>query len=370
MTGAWLGEGAQQLGLPGQVRAESFLRLCDNQHPATGEKLTQRLKTTRQASYGVVPNRRIFFDFTFSPPKSVSLAALIGNDARVIEAHERSVRLALRELEEFAGTRVRRKGAELDRKAGNLTAALFSHDTSRALDPHLHTHCIVFNATFDGTEQRWKALQNREMLWAKKFAENVYYHELARELRAFGYTIADRSRGDFEIAGVSDALCERFSKRRLEIEAAADKLIREKPELAGGNLKKVRAKLATVERARKQKTLSRDDLRPLWEAQLSRDERTTLRNLRLSARRTADVPSISVQEAVSWAEEHLFDRRSVVPKFQVWQEALVRARGGAFDVRELKQLTAHRAYVRSQSDPGEVTLRDALRREYEIVRVV
>jgi hypothetical protein len=43
----------------------------------------------------------------------------------------------------------------------------------------LHTHCIVFNATFDPVENRWKALQNYELLRARKFAENVYYHELA-----------------------------------------------------------------------------------------------------------------------------------------------------------------------------------------------
>jgi len=36
---------------------------------------------------------------------------------------------------------------------------------------HLHTHCVVFNATFDPVEQRWKALQNYELLRARKFAE-------------------------------------------------------------------------------------------------------------------------------------------------------------------------------------------------------
>ena len=100
------------------------------------------------------------------------------------EAHARAVRLALREFEAFAATRVRTGGAQSDRLTGNFAAALFTHDTSRALDPHLHTHCIVFNATFDPVENRWKALQNYELLRARKFAENAYYHELARELRS------------------------------------------------------------------------------------------------------------------------------------------------------------------------------------------
>ncbi len=90
---------------------------------------------------------------------------------------------------------------------------MFTHDTSRALDPHLHTHCIVFNATFDAVENRWKALQNYELLRARKFAENAYYHEFARELRSFGYRIRNLPRGDFQIEGVPEELCERFSKR-------------------------------------------------------------------------------------------------------------------------------------------------------------
>src|SRR4030095_10459230 len=97
-------------------------------------------------------NRRIFYDFTFSPPKSVSLVALIADDRRVIEAHERAVRGALPEFEAFAATRVRMNRANDSRLTRNLVAALFTHDSSRALDPHLHTHCIVFNATLDPVE--------------------------------------------------------------------------------------------------------------------------------------------------------------------------------------------------------------------------
>jgi conjugative relaxase-like TrwC/TraI family protein len=209
-AGKWFGLAAQRLDLVGNVRAEDFLRLCENQHPVTGETLTQRLNTTRKEGGESAANRRIFFDFTFSPPKSVSIAGLLGNDDRIIEAHRRAVRAALREFEAFAATRVRVGGAQSDRLTGNLTAALFAHDTSRMLDPHLHTHCIVFNSTFDAVDNRWKALQNHELLRARKFAEAAYYHELTRELRGFGYRIRNRVRGDFEIEGVAEDLCERF----------------------------------------------------------------------------------------------------------------------------------------------------------------
>ena len=46
-AGEWIGVGAERLELGGKVRADDFLRLCENQNPATGETLTQRLNTTR-----------------------------------------------------------------------------------------------------------------------------------------------------------------------------------------------------------------------------------------------------------------------------------------------------------------------------------
>ena len=43
---------------------------------------------------GEVANRRVFFDFTFSPPKSVSIAALVGNDERIVAAYLRQPQTA------------------------------------------------------------------------------------------------------------------------------------------------------------------------------------------------------------------------------------------------------------------------------------
>jgi conjugative relaxase-like TrwC/TraI family protein len=369
IAGEWIGLGSERLELAGKVRAEDFLRLCENQHPSSGETLTQRLNTTRMESGDSAANRRIFFDFTFSPPKSVSIAGFLGKDERILEAHNRAVRLALREFEAFSVTRVRVGGAQSDRLTGNFAAALFTHDTSRTLDPHLHTHCIVFNATFDAVENRWKALQNHELLRARKFAENAYYHELTRELRGFGYRIRNRVRGDFEIEGVSEELSERFSKRHTQIDEALAKLLAEKPELAGANFQALRAQLATAERSRKQKDLSRAELLTLWEAQLSDAERASLRQLsKLPGNDLNEKKSVTVSETVQWAEEHLFDRNSVVRECQIWQEALGRARGEGFSVSQLKEFTQQRGYIRDAERPGEVTIREVLLREWEIVQ--
>ena len=95
MTGEWFGLGGERLGLSGKVRAAEFLRLCENQHPATGETLTQRFNTTRIEGSGKAANRRIFYDFSFSPPKSVSLVALAGEDGRIVDPPTARHHLAL-----------------------------------------------------------------------------------------------------------------------------------------------------------------------------------------------------------------------------------------------------------------------------------
>ncbi len=272
------------------------------------------------------------------------------------------MKLAVNELEQFAATRVRRAGTNADRVTGNMVAALFEHETSRALDPHLHTHCVVFNATHDAEENRWKALQNYQMLAAQKYVENVYYHELAGALRRYGYTVENSARGDFEIADVSRELRERFSKRHREIDAQLQRLLTEHPEKAGGNVSDIRERLAHKERSRKRQDMPRDRLRELWQEQLGDEDRATLK----LPKRSKKIPNVSVAEAVDWAEAHLFDRRSVVQEQEIWRYALERARGSALSVDSIKAETAARPYIRQEN--GKLTRRDVLGRELQIVR--
>jgi conjugative relaxase-like TrwC/TraI family protein len=370
VAGEWFGVGARSLGLKGIIREKDFLALCENQNRQSGDTLTQRTNTVREEDGKTTANRRIFYDFTFSPPKSVSVMALLADDKRIIEAHNRAIQIALTEFEAFAATRVRKNQADDTRITKNVVAGLFTHDTSRALDPHLHTHCIVFNATFDETEQKWKALQNYEMLRARKYVEAVYYHELIRDLRKCGYQIRSEPRGDFQIEGVDDSICRRFSKRHEQINEALDTLLKEKPELARANLKDLRERLATAERSRKIQNQNTAELQQLWEAQLTPDELKSLRQLTKGkvTRAVAVNPVAIAEEAVTWAEEHLFDRRSAVLEHTIWQEAIEHARNQDVSVADLKQVTAKRDYIRKLQDAQLITRRDVLAREWEIVK--
>ena len=83
VVGEWFGLGAQSLGLNGKIRETDFLALCENKCPKSGDCLTQRTNSVREQDGGTTANRRIFYDFTFSPPKSVSLLAFVADDKRI-----------------------------------------------------------------------------------------------------------------------------------------------------------------------------------------------------------------------------------------------------------------------------------------------
>ena len=101
---------------------------------------------------------------------------------------------------------------------------MFRHDASRALDPQLHTHFVVANATWDAQKQRMVALESRQMVEAIRYVGKVYQNELAREVQSLGYQVDEKRNAKgmiegFSIRGVSVDVCEKFSRRRAEVEA-------------------------------------------------------------------------------------------------------------------------------------------------------
>ena len=360
IVGEWLGQGAYDLGLSGAVGEKAFLALCEGRHPKTGEWLTQRHNTVRREKDRMIANRRIFHDFAISPPKSVSVVALY-QDPRIVGLHRQAVVVAMTELEKLAETRVR-KGKQLgDRLTGNMVAACFQHETSRELDPHLHTHCVVFNATFDPVEGRWKAVQTAGMYRAQKFAENLYFHELAKGLKTLGYKIENNAR-NFEIRGVPASVIARFSKRHEQIEAEAERQIAEGFK---GDVGELRTRIAHERRRRKIKNSTADELRAHWEKQLFPAERQALAVLGgpVTGKENADVRAV-----VAWADEHLFERRSVVNDYELMSAALARGRGQDFDLAELVQAIEQRGYIRDE-DGRKLISRELYRCEREIIRI-
>ncbi len=305
----WYGAAAEMLGLRGVCFREAFEALCTGRHPVTGEKLGVRDRGA---------GRRVCFFGQVSAPKDVSLACLVGGDQRIRTWWDEAVRDTLKEIEAVTATRVRQKGADEDRVTGNMAAAVVTHETSRKLDPQLHTHVCVLNVTFDAAENRWKSVQPAGFYRHQAFFREVCYNKLAEKMSAAGYELEHARKIGFTIKGVSSALREQFSQRRAQIlrEAAA----------AGATSQDALQAIASNSRDAKENATAAD-LRTEWLRQAGPDA-ATLRDIVASAdgsRRAAR--GLDAGAALGSAEAHLFERQSVVDERELLREALIAARG-------------------------------------------
>ncbi len=256
---AWAGRGAEELGLTGPVDADTFRQVLEGRVPdGSGRRLGKRVKDGEIVHR---PGR----DLTFSAPKSVSLAALVGGDARIVDAHDRAVAATLTWVEKNAAE-TRMKDPDTGRmvRVGNqkMVAATFRHDTSRNLDPQLHTHAVLANMV-QGNDGKWRTMANEGLYARQKLIGMLYRSELAAGLSKLGYGIEKtHADGRFEIAGVPRAAIEAFSTRRAEIEAAM--AARDLGSSADNPRLAERAALMT--RAVK-RDIDRDELRGVWRKQ-------------------------------------------------------------------------------------------------------
>jgi conjugative relaxase-like TrwC/TraI family protein len=372
VVGRWQGHGAELLGLGGQVKSEDFEALREGLNPATGEFLRQRQSADRIATDGTTQSHgRHLYDFTISAPKSVSIMAVVGGDKRLIDAHEKAVTEALQELEAYAATRVRRDGANTDRATSNLAIAVYHHDTSRELDPQLHTHAVAANLTYDGTEGRWKALQASGIYERRTYLTEVYRNSLARQVRSLGYEIENRrdekgrDRG-FEIRGVSQELLTKYSQRSRQRDEAIEEFTEKNGRPPTDNEVAV---LVRQTRADKLIEISTDELHSRQRSRLTKKEASALVGLRNQS--PARAPAIqSSRPSLQHAEDHVFERVSVARDHELLTEALRHGRGH-IDHSELKgTLTLQESSGAILRDRNEIATVSSLQREREMVDFV
>lgn len=307
LPGTWGGQLAQRLGLSGPVSVEAFHRLCENQHPLTGDRLTPRTRA----------GRRIGFDFNFHVPKSLTLLWSATQDNDIITALQQSVRLTMAELEQDAQTRVRKNGADHNRTTGNMVWGEFVHHTSRPTDTesppdlHLHVHAFVFNATYDPAEQCIKALQKGYIHEHAPYFQAVFHHHLARKIQELGYPIERTGKVGWEVRGVDRQLINRFSRRTQQIEAKAAELNITDPDAKG--------ELGAKTRQGKDKEASLQEIIDHTHSRMSPDELDQLRSCR---HQPPPIP-ISPHEALEYAVEHCFSRASVVTDREIVKHALI-----------------------------------------------
>lgn len=309
--GQWHGHGAQLLGLSGDVNQDEFFRLCENIHPETGERLTQRNKS----------DRRTITDVTFDVPKSVSLAYELGGDERVLDAVRSAVQETMSEMEGEAMTRVRKGGADELRRTANLVYGEFIHRTARPVngvpEPQLHVHCTVMNTTYDTVEERWKAVDISGLYRDKGYYQAAYHSRLASNLRELGYGI-ERDGNSFRLKGISAETCGKFSHRTAVIEAEAERL--------GIQDARTKGELGRLTREKKSKNpLSMSELKSEWLRRLSDAETNAIQGARTGHETTTPNAVQSMDHALL----HSFERASVVTEKELLKTALIQGVGNA-----------------------------------------
>jgi conjugative relaxase-like TrwC/TraI family protein len=233
------------------VGQEQIAAVLAGDHPATGEPVAgSRSRVTVAA-----------FDLTFCAPKSVSLLQALGGPdiaEQVEAAHARAVSEALGYLESRASAVKRHVGdLRVPVETGGVAAAAFRHHTSRALDPHLHTHVVVANLgrSVDGV---WSALDGRGFFAHRSAADALYHADLRSELtERLGVDWGELKRGRSDIAGIGDSARAAFSQRSAQIARYL-----QTNELAGPRAASMAAHFS---RPAKDPTVSVGDLRQSWE---------------------------------------------------------------------------------------------------------
>ena len=209
--GKWFGSGAEFLGLTGLLDKEKFIQILQGFDPENPNRLLVQNAGN--------PDRQSGWDLTYSAPKSVSVLWSQVDDLtrkEIEKAHEDAVKSAMSYLEENAAFTRRGKGGCIHERS-TLVCALFEHSTSRELDPQLHTHALILNASIreDGTTG---TILSKPFYEHKMTAGALYRAELAYQLEQRLGLEVERKKSWFEIKGVSETLVKEFSKRRAQIE--------------------------------------------------------------------------------------------------------------------------------------------------------
>jgi conjugative relaxase-like TrwC/TraI family protein len=232
VAGRWLGGGAAALGLAGRVQDHHLMALLAGYAPDaqfgengwTGQQLVAAPRAGRR-----MPG----IDACFAAPKSVSLLWAFGDrlhvngrrvDQVIEAAHDEAVQEALAYLEAAAARGRRGHDGLVQMATSGFAAGAFRQRTSRADDPHLHTHVLLTNVC-EGTDGRWGALDAR-LIYAHTKATGYLYDAHLRDVlrRELGVLWAPVENGLADIAGVPEEMILHFSKRAQELRGSLEEI--------------------------------------------------------------------------------------------------------------------------------------------------
>lgn len=214
----WIGQGSAALGLSGRVEVKHMELLAKGIAPG-GAKLRQNSGDAT----------RMGWDHTFSSNKYFSLLIAGGPQASKesnMEAHHAGVEAGMNYYASIMQVRTGKAGMGEKLAIQGVVASGHTHYCSRSHDMQIHTHVLQYNVA-QGSDGKWRALDTEVAKDHIKTAGALARVQEAWELKQRGYGIikdrqldADgRETGNvfYKIAGISEELCDRYSKRRNEI---------------------------------------------------------------------------------------------------------------------------------------------------------
>lgn len=363
-NGRWGGIAAKRLALQGEVEKERFVTLCNNQKP-DGSKLNPRHSQSRKVGW----------DFTFSVPKSVSLAYAITGDERIRELFEEAVEETMKDIERNAHTLVGQGKNKKTMSTGEMVWAGFTHKTSRPIDgvpdPHLHRHVFVMNTTWNKSKDRFQAMELSPIKDIAPLYEASFHARIAHKLTELGYNITHttdkKGRNGWAIAGIhSHNTLKKFSRRTSLIETVATQQA-----AANGYISpEQKAQLGAITREKKQVGLSYQALREVWMSRLDNEEMNALITAHWQSSTGKKEHEITAHTALERACKHLFERKSAVKEYQLKVEALKRGYGVILP-EQIDHAIAEGSFHRKQIGNNlYITTQDAIREEHKLLSYV
>lgn len=218
--GVWWSSGESVVRHGAAIDAVSFRDLCAGFHPGTGKPLVR----------GAGPGHWAGQDCTLTPGKSVSVLWMAGTPeqrAAIEAAHRGAVERALAFVAAEGLVTVRTGAGGVERhRPSDMIVGRFDHYTTREGDPNIHTHCVFINAAGappNSGSGRYKSQTHLtievEQLYSYQICVGAAYRAaLAEDLhRRFGLRYREAGCGQWEIAGLPEAVLAAFSKRSEQI---------------------------------------------------------------------------------------------------------------------------------------------------------
>lgn len=355
--GQWYGNLGETLGFTGNIDQDDWLSLIQGVDPQGRFKIQSKItKDDEKHTAGV--------DLTFSAPKSVSIAALVLKDERLIQAHKNAVAKTLSLVEKkYTNFRLHTGGEVTSEHTGNMLAGVFFHISSRELDPQMHSHCVVLNFT-ETPDGDMRAMDYYDVYKFKMFLGQTYRSYLAMEVKDLGYQIEADSKGFFEIVGMPKEMMDEFSQRSAQIEKRVEELRKEMPYLPDYELKN----MATIETRKSKDEPGIEELNRQWIERCAEHgiDLHLLATEILTNEESKEPPNINdiIDKSLSIVTEN-----EAAPHSEMILFVAQKLSGDNYDFHDLKQALNENQNVVKLND-NQYTTHEMIKLEHDIVQQV